>query len=135
MSDGTLLIIDDEPAMGALIRRAGEACRYDVVVASDAETFKGHFHAAAPDVICLDLAMPGMDGIEMLRFLARRQCRSRLLIISGFDRGTLARAVRLGEALGLHIAGVLPKPIRMAELTDLLSRLAAPDQPGGVASA
>jgi DNA-binding response OmpR family regulator len=134
MADGTLLIIDDEPAMGALIRRAGEACRYEVVAVSDPESFKRHFEAAPPDVICLDLAMPGTDGIEMLRFLAGHRCRSRLLVISGFDGAMVARAVRLGEALGLDIAGVLPKPIRMAELSDLLSRLAYPGSSGGGAS-
>lgn len=122
---GSLLIIDDEPAIGTLIRRVGEACGYRVAAVHEPESFKRQFHSDPPSVICLDLAMPGMDGIETLRFLAHEQCPAQLLIISGYDSGMVSRAVRLGEALGLSIAAVMPKPISIAELRVLLSQLQA----------
>jgi CheY-like chemotaxis protein len=120
VSGNSLFVIDDEPAICALIQRIAEGCGYPVAVASDPALFKQQFHAVEPSVICLDLAMPGSDGIEMLRFLAAQGCRARVLVISGYNSAMVQLAVRLGEALGLEMAGVLAKPIRIAELRSLL---------------
>ena len=74
-------------------------------------------------MVALDLGMPGMDGVELLRFLANQDYRSPVLIVSGFDRRVLESAFRLGEALGLTMAGPLEKPVRLEELEALLNRL------------
>ena len=124
MARRKLLVIDDEAAITSLIERIAEPCGYDVVATSDAGEFQESFEAAPPDVICLDLAMPHVDGIEILRFLADRQCSCPLLIVSGFDGGTVSTALRLAEARGLNVAGAIPKPIKIEELRDLLSSLA-----------
>jgi len=124
MQQRKLLVVDDEPAILALIKRAGEACGYEVIATSQARDFKLLFLSTQADVIGLDLGMPEFDGIELLRFLAQEQCQSQLIIISGFDRRILETALRLGEALGLKIAGTLSKPIKMAVLRNLLGRLA-----------
>ena len=132
MTGNSLFVIDDEPAICALIQRIGEGCGYAVAVASDPALFKQQFHAVSPSVICLDLAMPGSDGIEMLRFLAAQDCTARVLVISGYNSAMVQMAVRLGEALGLTMAGVLAKPIRLAELRNLLLQFDAQprsDQP------
>jgi len=119
----SLFVIDDEPAICTLIQRIAEGCGYPVAAASDPALFKQQFRAVAPSVICLDLAMPGSDGIELLRFLAAQGCRAQLLIISGYQSAMVQMAVRLGEALGLEIAAVLSKPIHIAELRNLLLQL------------
>jgi CheY-like chemotaxis protein len=119
----SLFVVDDEPAICTLIQRIAEGCGYPVAVTSDPAIFKQQFRAVAPSVICLDLAMPGSDGIEVLRFLATQDCRVQLLIISGYQSAMVQMSVRLGEALGLEIAGVLSKPIRITELRNLLLRL------------
>ena len=67
--------------------------------------------------------MPGMDGVELLRFLAEHEFRSPVLIISGFDRRVLDSAFRLGEALGLTMIGPLEKPVRLAKLETMLTEL------------
>jgi CheY-like chemotaxis protein len=125
----TLLMIDDEPAIGALIRRVGEACGYRVVDVSDAARFRAEFADEAPDVIGLDLTMPDTDGIELLRFLASEQCQSQVWIISGYSDGMVATAMRLGEALGLTMAGVLRKPIGIVQLRTALFGAAQSDRP------
>jgi len=76
-------------------------------------------------MVALDLGMPGMDGIELLRFLAEQDFRSPVLIVSGFDRRVLESAFRLGEALGLTMAGPLEKPVRLEQLETLLNELKA----------
>jgi CheY-like chemotaxis protein len=123
----TLLVIDDEPAITALIKRIAESCGYDVSATSDSEIFKQHVRAGAPELICLDLAMPDVDGIELMRFLAGEKCRSRLLIMSGSEPQLLQSALRLGEALGLPIAATVPKPLRIDAFRTLLTDLCRPE--------
>jgi len=122
MKQPQLLLIDDEPALADFIANAARECGYEPAVASDAPSFKSKFEERSPDVIALDLGMP-VDGVELLRFLSDREFEGPVLIISGFDRRVLESAFRLGEALGLTMAGPLPKPVRLEELEDQLRRL------------
>ena len=126
MTCGTLLVIDDEPAITALLKRVAEGCDYHVITTSDAEAFRQHVRENDLALICLDLGMPGTDGIELLRFLAAEQCRCRVLIMSGSDRQMLETALRLAEALGLNLAGSIPKPLQIAEVRALLAELCRP---------
>ena len=66
-----------------------------------------------------------MDGVELLRFLAENDFRAPVLIISGFDQRVLDSAFRLGEALGLTMAGPLQKPVRLDQLEALLTEFRA----------
>ena len=72
-------------------------------------------------MVALDLGMPGMDGVELLRFLADQRYRGPVLIVSGFDRRVLESAFRLGEALGLNMAGPLEKPVRLESSKSVLN--------------
>ena len=119
----TLLIVDDEPAIARIVVKVATSCGYRVTTSATAEQFKDELAAAAPDVVVLDLSLPTADGVELLRFMADRQCRARILIISGFDSRVLETAGKLGAALGLSIAGTLSKPVRIADLRAALDRI------------
>ena len=123
MRQPQLLLIDDEPALAAFVAHAAEECGFEPTLTSDDCTFREKFGEQRPDMVALDLGMPGMDGVELLRFLADENFRAPVLIISGFDRRVLESAFRLGEALGLTMAGPLEKPVRLEELENLLNRL------------
>ena len=118
-----LLLIDDEPALADFMADAASGCGFEPVVTSDDEQFREEFIATRPDMVALDLGMPGMDGVELLRFLAEQDYGSPVLIVSGFDRRVLESAFRLGEALGLNMAGHLEKPVRLERLETMLSEL------------
>ena len=77
-----------------------------------------------PDVIILDLFMPDMDGIEVLRLLAEQHCDVPILMISNYQDGILTQAVRLAEGLGLNLAGSLNKPIQLPRLEAALEAAA-----------
>jgi DNA-binding response OmpR family regulator len=123
MKQPQLLLIDDEPALAEFVANAARETGYDPVVTSDDGAFRSRFRAGRPDAVALDLGMPGMDGVELLRFLSDEDFEGPVLIISGFDRRVLDSAFRLGEALGLNMAGPLEKPARLEELEELLKRL------------
>ena len=120
-----LLLIDDEPALADFMANAAAACGFEPVVTSEDRQFRDEFLASRPDMVALDLGMPGMDGVELIRFLADQNYRSPVLIVSGFDRRVLESAFRLGEALGLNMAGPIEKPIRLSDLETMLNRLKA----------
>lgn len=125
-----MLIIDDEPEICDFLRDIATGIGYDVVTANRAEEFKRAFAEAAPDVILLDLTLPGTDGIELLKYMAEMGTRARILIVSGYDEGIRRMAHTIGEAKGLDMAGVLPKPLRVAELRGLLSQFMRDAKPG-----
>ena len=122
-----LLLVDDEPVMTDFIRTvAEENSLFEIRVSNRADDFKSAFLEWSPDAVILDLAMPGTDGVELLRWLAETKCKARIAIISGFDRRVLEAAGRLGEASGLTICDKLSKPIRLAAMRQVLQRLANP---------
>jgi DNA-binding response OmpR family regulator len=118
-----LLLIDDEPALAAFVANAAGFSGYSAQVATDDREFREFFLADQPNMVALDLGMPGMDGVELLRFLAEQNYSSPVLIISGFDRRVLESAFRLGQALGLNMTAPLEKPVRLEQLETLLTEL------------
>ncbi len=120
-----MLLLDDEPAVTEFIGQLAEEAGYAVLATHCADAFKAALASFRPDLIAIDLAMPGMDGIELLRYLAEEQCRTPILIISGLDARVLDAAERLGGARSLNIAGVLSKPARVATLRSILVDLYA----------
>ena len=125
MPQPRLLLIDDEPALAEYLASAAESCGFDPVVTARDEEFRDAFLAERPEVVALDLGMPGMDGVELIRFLAEQDYRAPVLIVSGFDRRVLESAFRLGEALGLNMAGPVEKPVRLEVLETMLQQIRA----------
>ena len=123
MRPPSLLVIDDEPVLAEVLATAARESGYDPVLTSNDREFRDRFLESRPDMVALDLGMPGMDGVELLRFLAAERYRSPVLIVSGFDRRVLDSAFRLGEALGLAMAGPVEKPVGLEELEMLLTSL------------
>ena len=118
-----LLLIDDEPALAAFVAKAADLCGFEPAIAEQDREFRDKFHVRRPQMVALDLGMPGMDGVELLRFLADEDFTDPVLIISGFDRRILESAFRLGSALGLNMVGPLEKPTRLEELEAILNEL------------
>ncbi|HEX8937842.1 MAG TPA: response regulator [Sphingomicrobium sp.] len=125
MPQPRLLLIDDEPALAEYLANAARNCGFEPIITERDNEFREAFIANRPEMVALDLGMPGMDGVELTRFLADQDYRGPVLIVSGFDRRVLESAFRLGEALGLNMAGPVEKPVRIDELENMLSKLRA----------
>lgn len=125
MSQPRLLVIDDEPALAEFVAHVARDCGFLPILTADDRAFRDAVVSERPEMVALDLGMPGMDGVELLRFLADENNRAPVLIISGFDRRVLESAFRLGEALGLQMVGPLEKPVRVQELERLLTAMKA----------
>ena len=123
MTQPRLLLIDDEPALADFLANAATESGFEPVIAERDEEFRKIFLELRPEMVALDLGMPGMDGVELIRFLAEQAYRGPVLIVSGFDRRVLESAFRLGEALGLSMAGPISKPVRLEDLETVLKLL------------
>ncbi len=64
-----VLIADDEPVVRSIVRMALESDRYELVEAADGWETLSQVHSAQPDVILLDIMMPGLDGLAVCRAL------------------------------------------------------------------
>ena len=64
----SILIVDDEPAARYGLRRALEA-KYRIVEAESAETAREALNAEQPDLLLLDVVLPGENGIAFLRWI------------------------------------------------------------------
>ena len=118
-----LLLIDDEPALSRFLADAAGLSGFDPVIAQDHRDFRNKFRAELPDMVAIDLGMPGMDGIELLRFLADERATQPIMIISGFDNRIIDTAFRLGEALGLTMVGPVTKPARLDALETIFHQV------------
>ncbi len=125
MPGAPLLILDDEAEIGGFISRIALLCGLTPSVTTDLVAFQHSFAANPPAHVILDLQMPGADGIEVLRWLAERQCRADIVIMSGVDQKVIESARRLGLERGLKIADTLQKPFRVDDISAILNRLAA----------
>ena len=123
MAQNRILIVDDQPIIAELIAHGAASCGYQAQVASDGAAFFAALDAHDPTHIVLDLQMPGMDGIEILRALAERGSRAAIVVASGAGGKLVEGARRFGRERNLDIAGTLLKPFRRADVCELLDRI------------
>ena len=92
----TILLVDDEATARYGTRRALES-RYQIVEASSAAEARAGLAAAKPDLILLDMVMPGEDGLELLRSLRASGNHTPVLVVSALDTASTAvEALRSG---------------------------------------
>ena len=121
-----LLAIDDEKGILAILRDAGTRAGYDVETTTDAEYFLSKTRDWMPTLILMDLQMPSVDGVELLRRMASERVAAPIVLMSGVDDKLLRAVGDLGAELGLSMRGVLTKPIRLETFKVTLEENAAP---------
>lgn len=87
-----ILIVDDEPALRRTLERALRSCGFDVTAVSDPHLAYELLESAEPDLVLLDLHLPGLAGDALFLALARRWPRlsGRVVLMTG-DPGALDR--------------------------------------------
>ena len=111
MSLPTVLVVDDEASIREVVRRYLEADGFAVVEAADGEDALLLFHERTPDVVVLDVALPVLDGIEVLRRL-RAVSAVPVIMLS-------ARVEESDRVIGLSVGAddYVTKPFSARELT------------------
>ncbi len=127
-SQKRLLILDDEAIVAKTIAAMAETSGFETRISATPEEMFQLVDEWAPSHIAIDLVMPDMDGVEVLRALAEMRCTAAILVMSGMGMKVLESAQKSAEVRGLRIAGLLPKPFQAQALRELLGATAAQDK-------
>jgi DNA-binding NtrC family response regulator len=128
MARASLLVVDDEPSvrklLDSVLRRAG----FEVHLAARAEEALELFQRTCPDAVLTDVVMPGMDGVQLLEALRRRDARVPVVLMTGF--GAIDAAV---DAMRRGASDYITKPFRRQQVVDAIERALA-QAPAGKAA-
>jgi CheY-like chemotaxis protein len=123
-----VLILDDDDRLRDVLVAVLESADYVVEGIGMAAEALDRFDELDPDLVILDMMMPGIDGFEFLARLRANPARTKVpVLISSALGGTLVRAIEPKSAAALGIVAVLSKPV---EMPVLLERVRATIGPG-----
>jgi EAL domain-containing protein (putative c-di-GMP-specific phosphodiesterase class I) len=120
-----LLVIDDEPGIAEFVCNAAAELGLVGRATTDPDEFRAALQGERPACVVLDLQMPDVDGIELLRHLSEIGSTAPVVLMSGADARVLASVERLAREYKLAVQGVLRKPFSLAELRAVLEPCAA----------
>ena len=110
----TCLVIDDDPGFAAFLQRVAEGFGLRVRILTDPTQLEQSLSVVDPDIITLDMDMPGRHGLEVLKLLSARQLGGRVIIISGTPPDHVGAGRPCVE--GCQILAILTKPARKIEV-------------------
>jgi DNA-binding response OmpR family regulator len=114
-----LLVVDDEPEIREIIRRAASGLDYDVETTENASEFKKAYESFDPTVIVLDIVMPQTDGIELIKWLIECGATAGIIVASGYNPLYAKMAATLGTDRGLSVS-YLDKPFKIGALRNAI---------------
>jgi DNA-binding response OmpR family regulator len=99
-------IVEDDPGVSDSLQLTLKAMGLEAVAHPDAETFFEVATPSAADTIIVDLALPGLSGATIIRWLQLMQAPPRVIAITGQSQTRIDRELR-----GLHVGEVFRKPL------------------------
>jgi two-component system nitrogen regulation response regulator NtrX len=112
-----ILIVDDEKSILETLTGILEDEGYEVITASSGEKALTFFTESSPDIVLMDVWMPGIDGIETLKIMKEKNRDACVIMISGHSTiDTAVHAIKLGAY------DFMEKPLSLEKVTILVSR-------------
>jgi DNA-binding response OmpR family regulator len=126
---GRILVVDDEPTIAEIVARYLERAHYETRIAGDGHAALARASTWHPDLVVLDLMLPGLDGLEVMRLL-RETGGPRVAVILLTAKGEESDRI---DGLRLGADDYVVKPFSPAELVarvDAVLRRNEPDEDG-----
>lgn len=111
----TVLVVDDEQLVRDLLVQFLSLRGYRALGVKDASDALSMIEQAPPDLVVLDLFLPGMNGVEMMRRLRQKEFAGAVIIITGSHDEEV-----LEEAWALHPQEVLTKPVDLEQMLSII---------------
>lgn len=130
MSQARILLIDDDRIILEMLDLALSKADYEVVSAGDGEIGLRVFREQRPDLVILDIAMPGIDGYQVIEQIREAEAeheghRTPIIILTAHEQSVM-RAY--AEELGANL--YLTKPVTPRQLVEHIRQLTGGDNPG-----
>ena len=111
----SIVVCETLKSLGAAVIETASTGReaLDVIVTSE----------TSPDVLLVDLRMPEMGGVELIKRLAEQRYEGHVVLTSGVNERTLASVEEVARTVDVNVLGCLSKPITAAALAELLAKL------------
>ena len=117
MSQTKVLLVDDEVEFASALAERLQMRNYDVKTASNGLEAMALFHNSPPDVVILDLKIPGMDGLEILSNIKKFDPTIEVLMLTGHgDMESVQKGMKIGAF------EYIMKPIEIGELTSKIDK-------------
>jgi YesN/AraC family two-component response regulator len=121
MSHHTLMIVDDEPHVRTLLRNCIDWSELGIEIVAEAGNAEESLSLAAslaPEIVCLDICMPVMNGIKIAEEMRKIIPATEIVVISGHDDFAYAQ-----QCIRIGIADYLLKPINEKDLRDIMEKI------------
>jgi len=118
-----VMVVDDSPFSRMMIGEALAESGYEIVGEADSlHTLVETYNNCKPDVVTMDIAMPGADGFECSRELRRNDPKAKIILVSSMkDEESEAEAKRIG------VSGYVQKPVDGENLIQVIKNVMSPD--------
>ncbi|MDY6879087.1 MAG: response regulator [Thermodesulfobacteriota bacterium] len=114
-----ILVVDDETAICMLLNEYLSFKGYEVTTVESGEEALAQYNRSKPDMVLLDIKMPGIDGLEVLSRIRKKDPDTGIIMMSAFaDEATVQKALRTGADKYLE------KPLDLGQIDDTLMRFA-----------
>ena len=120
----TIMVVEDHGFQRRMaLRLLGELGVLHCSEAADGESALQTLQAAPapPDIVIVDLDMPGMDGIEFIGHVAQKKLAHAVIVASALDPALLNTVQTMARAYGLRVLGCVEKPMTASKLADVLA--------------
>ena len=112
------LIVDDEPDVVNQVKDLFELRNYAVITATSGEKALELVKKENPNIIILDIRMPGITGMDVLKEVRKNYPKMRVIMLTGVEDDATRQM-----AMGLGASGYLTKPYSYSELLDMSRKL------------
>jgi len=116
-----LLIVDDDAEFRNLVTTVAVEMGYEVFSVEAGDEAEAAHRAFRPDVILVDMVMPGLDGIEVVRKMVADAVQARIVLVSGYSQTYMNAARAIATASGVDAVRTVTKPFALDELRALLA--------------
>lgn len=121
MRTNTLLILDDDGNDANIIASEAKILGFEVRIFDDAKLFVEAYLAEQPSHLAIDIVMPSIQGVELLKTLAAHNCRASIILTSGIGTDILPAAQLAALEHHLNIRGIVQQPFHQHILRNMLS--------------
>lgn len=116
MQRPSVLIVDDEPDIRAVFKEFFQEKGYEVFTAGDGQEALWSVEQNRPGLVFLDIKMPGMDGVEVLRSIRETYPEAKVVMVSGYATVETAR-----KTLRMGAFDYVVKPVDLKHLEEIIS--------------